>query len=126
LYFSDVVVCGPSTICLDAMSLDKPVVLIDCYRNPKKEHEKVQLYHYNNFRLIFGADALARATSGDSLVKLIEEAIKNPSRRGEGRERVRRAYCGPLDGRSGERLAAVMLRESGVVTTSQNPFASSS
>ncbi|MDZ4296379.1 MAG: hypothetical protein U1A16_03345, partial [Patescibacteria group bacterium] len=46
LYFSDVVVCGPSTICLDAMSLDKPVVLIDCYRNPKKEHEKVQLYHY--------------------------------------------------------------------------------
>lgn len=111
LAFSDVVICGPSTLVLDAMVYDKPVILVNFHPEPQPYLRSVtRRYDYDHFRAAIESGGVSLARSAQELNNLIEVYIKNPSLNREGRARLCELYIGPLDGKSGERLGQALLR----------------
>ena len=110
LLFCDVVVCGPSTVALDAIFFDKPVILIDCYDQPMRDFEKISLWEYDHFRRVIEQHAATIARSKEELLNHITDALKNPLRLHEGRRKIKEAFCGYADGKSGERMAQEILQ----------------
>lgn len=111
IYFSDVVVCGPTTVALDAVFLDKPVVLIGFHPTPKSYLEGIlRRYDYDHFKFAIECGAFTVAKSKEELLKYIELYSKNPGLNTREREILRNAYCGPHDGKSGERIAKEILK----------------
>lgn len=111
LAFSDVIICGPSTLALDAMVYDKPVILVDFHPTPQPYLQSVaRRYDYDHFQTAVATGGVILARSEKEFRDLIDDAIKNPSRNREGRERLRQLYIGPRDGKSGMRLAHALLQ----------------
>jgi len=112
LAFSDIIVCGPSTIALDAMLFDKPTILINFHPKKLSYLESIaRRYDYDHFIFAIKAGACKVAHSKEELFKYIDEYLTYPSRDSEGRQRLRNAYIGPCDGKSGARMANVVLRQ---------------
>lgn len=110
IYFSDVVVCGPTTVALDAVFLDKPVVLAGFHPKPLSYLEGIlRRYDYDHFKFAIECGAFTVAKSKEELLKCIDEFIKNPQLKSHEREILRNAYCGSHDGKSGERVAKEIL-----------------
>lgn len=111
LYHSDVVVTGPSSVILDAALFNKPTVLIGFDGEKIKPYPQrlSRYYDYEHQEAAIRLGELRIAKSGLELVEYIKEAISNPERGKEGRRRLANSFCRNLDGRSGERLAAVVL-----------------
>ena len=106
IYFSDVVVGGPTTVALDAVFMDKPVILIGFHPTPKTYLEGIlRRYDYDHFKFAIECGAFTVAKSREELLKYIDEFAKNPQAKSREREILRNAYCGPADGKSGERIA---------------------
>lgn len=115
LAFSDVIICGPSTLALDAMVYDKPVILVDFHPSPQPYLQSVaRRYDYDHFRAAVATGGVTLARSEKELRDLIDDAIKNPSRNREGRERLHQLYIGSRDGKSGMRLAEALLQGLGI------------
>ena len=110
IYFSDVVVCGPTTVALDAVFMGKPAVLIGFHPTPKSFLEGIlRRYDYDHFKFAIECGAFTVAKSREELLKYIDEYVKNPNAKSREREMLRNAYCGPVDGKSGERIAKAVL-----------------
>ena len=110
IYFSDVVVCGPTTVALDAVFLDKPVILVGFHPKPKSYLEGIlRRYDYDHFKFAIDCGAFTVANSKEELLKYINDSAKNPQANFREREILRQAYCGPADGKSGERIAGALL-----------------
>jgi hypothetical protein len=111
LYYSDVVVAPPSTLVIDAVAFDKPVVLMAFDgENKKKYYEGVS--HYYDFDHISnlvktGGQKLAR--NKKELIDYINDYLKNPSIDKDGRKRVIEEQCWKLDGKSSQRVADYIL-----------------
>lgn len=110
LSYARVVVCGPSSIALDAVWIDKPVVVPAFHPRPRSYIEGTHRYDYDHFRFAIACGAIRVARSPEEFFELIEKYMQNPSLDREGREKLRAAYCGSRDGKSGERLAGVLLK----------------
>lgn len=111
IYFSDVVVCGPSTLALDAIFMGKPVVLVGFHPKPRPYLKSVmRRYDYDHFAFAIKCGAVRLAWNKEELKNFIYEYIKNPSKDMEGREKLIDAYAGFRDGKSGERLATEFFK----------------
>lgn len=110
LYYSDLVVCGPSTIALDAAFFDKPIIVTGAFHPyPRKYLEGAHRYDYDHFRIARSCGALKVPTSGDEFLKAIDEYLKYPDHDSGGRECFRKAYCNLRDGKAGERIAKAVM-----------------
>ncbi|MEK7090179.1 MAG: hypothetical protein AAB930_01175 [Patescibacteria group bacterium] len=110
IYFSNVVVCGPTTVALDAVFMDKPVILIGFHpRQLSYLGGILRRYDYDHFKFAIECGAFTVAKSREELLKYIDEYARNPQAKSREREILRNAYCGPADGKSGERIAKVVL-----------------
>ena len=106
ILFSDAVICGPSTVALDAVFLDKPVIIVNFHPDARGYYDGIRRrYDYDHFRFAIACGAFRLANSKEELFSLISDYRKNSSRDAGARAILRRAYCGPSDGRSGERVA---------------------
>ena len=106
---SDVVLCGPSSIVMDAMTMGKPVVILALHRSPKSYLEGVYYrYDYDHFKFLLDCGAARMAKTVDELKLHIETYMKNPSFDEEGRKKFLDAYAGLRDGQSGRRAASVI------------------
>jgi len=105
IYYADVVVCGPTTLSLEAMLLGKPVVLIDFHRTPRELRDGIIKYACDHFVFVLRHDAAVRATSPRVLNEALAKFLANPDYQRAGRQVVAGAYGGPFDGHSGARLA---------------------
>ncbi len=110
LYYSDLIVSGPSTISLDAIFFDKPVILIDFYKESRGEWEKILKYRCDHLDFIIKNRAVKVAKNEKELIEFINLYLNNPQEDSIGRMTVRGAYCGPRDGKSGNRLANLLLK----------------
>ena len=106
LFWCDLVVCGPSTIALDAIFFDKPVILAGAFHpRPRKWWEGAHRYQYSHFKKVLECRAAALPRDVSEF-KLVSEAyLKNPSRDQEGRKCVRKMYISFGGGQAGIRLA---------------------
>ncbi len=110
LVFSDVIICGPSTVALDAISVDKPVIIINFHPDQRGYYDGIaRRYDYDHFRFAISLGAFRVARSPEELRSLIAAYYADPLRDREQRKKLRDAYCGPIDGKSGERVAVAIL-----------------
>jgi hypothetical protein len=101
-----------STIALDAAILDRPVVGIDFRGEPDAPRDILYgEYEATHYVPLVSSDGIAIAASWAELLDALEEAGSDPSRRREQRGRMVREVCGPVDGRSTERVVAAVRQQ---------------
>lgn len=114
---SDVVATVGSTICLDAIAFDTPVVGVG-FEGEQHNHylESYKRYFdYTHLSRVVQNGGLRVATSLDEMVDAVNAYLLNPLLDAEGRRRVRERQIFRLDGQSGVRAGRAILKELGVL-----------
>lgn len=109
LYYSDIVISGPSTICLDAALLDKPVIVVDFYPTRRHFFYGVYAYKYEHMRKLLATKGIYHAQSKNDFLAQIEKYISNSRLDKEGREKIRSLWFSHADGAASERLVNEIL-----------------
>jgi len=104
LYYSDIVVSGPSTICLDAALLDKPVITVDFYPTKRHLFDSVYAYQYEHLKKLLSTKGVYHTQSKEDFLRHIRRYLNNPRLDKEGREAVRSLWFSHTDGNSSERI----------------------
>lgn len=107
---ADVVINIASSLALDGAAADRPVVLIGygCEFQGGEDVTVPKLYGSDHMRWLAEAGGSDRADSPEELKKIVTRALKDPAWRAEGRARLRSGLCYKADGKSSERLAALV------------------
>lgn len=108
LSWCDLVVSGPGTINIDAAFFDKPNILINFFPQPKKFYERIVEYGFDHIQPILQSGGVRVAHSTKELLELIERYFSDPALEREGRARIVREQCAYIDGKSSQRLAALI------------------
>jgi hypothetical protein len=112
LRHADATLTIASTAALDSAVVDTPVVCLGFH--PKATSEENKFYYdmhlSHHFRPILESGAAPLATSMESAKELLKDAIRRRSALGEARAKLAEQLCGPVDGRSGQRIAEALSR----------------
>ncbi|MBI5188264.1 MAG: CDP-glycerol glycerophosphotransferase family protein [Nitrospirae bacterium] len=110
--YSDVVVNIASTITIDAVAFDTPVVCIgfDGYQQRPYSRSCKRYYDYDHFKNIVNSGGVRISYSKEDLIKHINVYLAEPSLDIEGREKIRKGQCWKLDGNAGKRTAEFTLQ----------------
>lgn len=115
---SDVVVNVFSTLNLEAALCDRPIVNVgfngfaELVKNPYLSATKARDRTHNRRILAYGATRVAERP--DDLIDFVNQYLREPGLDAPGRQRLIETECGPLDGESGRRIGAHLLRLVGV------------
>lgn len=111
IYWSDIVIAGPSTIIIDATAFDKPTVVVGFDGHEIYPYIKsVQRYFdYDHLRNIIKMGGVSLVSNKDYFIEAIKKYIIDPSLDAGGRECIRKAQCGTLDGLSSVKTAEFLL-----------------
>ncbi len=105
----DLAITGPTSICLDAALLDKPVIAVNFSPAPKNFCESIFGYHCDHIKKLLGSGGVFYATDKNDFLRVIEEYLKNSEKDKEGRVKIRALWFSHADGRSAERLAREII-----------------
>ena len=108
LRFSEAVINIVSTLSIDAMVFDKPVINVRFDADPEcppKYQVAVMLPEHDHFRAVEATGGVRLVWNMAELVKSINDYLENPQLDFEGRERLRREQIEILDGGAGKRVA---------------------
>lgn len=98
------------TMIVDSAILDKPTVCVH-YDIPADTPEGLstqRFYKRTDMQSILASGGMKLAHSPDECIALINRYLDNPALEADGRRVIREEEAGPLDGRAGERLAALL------------------
>ena len=109
IFYSSLVVTGPTSISLDAAFMDKPVIAVDCYPSERDFFQKVYQYSYSHLKKLLRTEGVHYAQTKEDLLKQIEIYKKNPAADSEGRTRIRENWFSRADGHAAERVADEVL-----------------
>ncbi len=111
IYHADVVVTLCSSIVLDSLNLDKPIINLafGSWYDKKGNDISLKLYEYDVYQPILKIGAVALARSKEELIKAIHDAFDCPNRKSPERLKARDLFCYRGDGRSSRRLAEAIL-----------------
>ncbi len=112
LFHADITINTCSTLSLDAVAFDKPIINIafDGHFKQPYEHSLVRWYETDYYRHLLKTKAVTLVYSKEELKDKINEYLKNPSIKAEDRVRLREEFCGSLDGKVGEFFASMVHR----------------
>lgn len=116
IYHSELVVSGASTMVIDGVIMDKPVVCVafDGEKEGKVGYyESVRRFYdlYTHFEDLVEQNGCKIAYSKEQMVKCINLYLSNPTIDKEGREKIKESFAYKIDGHSGLRLAESILKE---------------
>lgn len=109
LKWSDIVVSGPSTAVIDAVYMDKPVILFafDGYQERQYLDSIRRYYDYDNFVHIVKSGGVVLAQTID----MFKQALKDtPSKNSEGRKRLVKEQVVYTDGTATHRLLEELIQ----------------
>ncbi len=110
LSLAHVVVTGQSTIAVDAMVFDRPVITVMFDEEPREYFDSVRRYYdyeyYEKFRKTGGVRS---ARTPDELTALVRDYLEHPERDKEERRKAAETQTYLLDGKATERLADAVL-----------------
>lgn len=109
LYYSDLVVSGPSSICLDAAFFDKPIIAVDFYPTERHFFDGVYAYGYEHLEKLLATGGVHRARTREDFLRQIQKYLREPELDVAGRRRIRELWFSHADGRSSERLVQEIL-----------------
>jgi len=110
--YSDVVINVASTITIDAVAFDTPVINVAFDGDKTKPYKDSckRYYDYDHYKNIVKTGGIKIAYSIEELIDYTNLYLKNPSIDAEGREAIREEQCWKLDGNSGKRIAEYILQ----------------
>lgn len=110
LYYSDVVITGPTSIPLDASYFDKPVIVADLYPTSRPRFDSIYEYEYFHFKkLLRLAGGVTHVRTKAELLSAIRRYLTDSKLDSDGRRRIRKLWFSVNDGRAGERLGKFIL-----------------
>ena len=108
--YADVVINTCSTMTLDAIAMDRPVVNIAFDLEPKGYYKSSRRYYdLDHFQPIIKLGATRIASSFEELVSMNLRYLDNRELESLERRRLRETMCYRLDGQSGQRVANYLL-----------------
>jgi hypothetical protein len=112
LRHADATLTIASTAALDSAVVETPVVCLGFH--PKATSQENAFYYdmhlSHHFRPILDSGAAPLATSMESAKQLLKAAIMNRGALSQARAKLAAQLCGPIDGRSGKRIADALTR----------------
>ncbi|KAF0119082.1 MAG: hypothetical protein FD151_2075 [bacterium] len=110
--YSDVVINVASTITIDAVAFDTPVINVafDGYKTKPYKDSCKRYYDYDHYKNIVKTGGVKIAYSIGELIDYTNLYLKNPSIDAEGRKIIREEQCWKLDGNSGKRIAEYIFQ----------------
>jgi CDP-glycerol glycerophosphotransferase (TagB/SpsB family) len=100
---ADVVISDVSSTYLEAMALEKPVVLLD-----SPYQKKFYNYDERDIEYVY-RDVAIRVETMDELIDAVDRSLKNPDEKKEIREKYKPGLIGPIDGNAAKRTAEAIL-----------------
>ncbi len=112
LYHSDLVVTGPSSVILDAAVFGKPTVLIGFDGAKVKPYWQrlSRYYDYEHQESAIRTGGIKIARNSEELLEYIKEDLAHPEIGRDARRGLAESFCPGLDGRSGARLADLVMK----------------
>lgn len=109
----DVMVSVASSLSLDATCMDRPSITIgfDSEFVGGKDVTSEKLYSTDHMYWLMASGGVEKVDSYDALKRAINEALLQPGKRAEDRERIRKELCYRVDGASSKRLADVITKK---------------
>ena len=109
--YSDVVINIASTISLDAVAFDTPVVNVtfDGISNLPYHISARRFYDLEHYANVVATGGIRLANNGDELIEEIQRYLLDPQHDRENRKRLCQEQLWKLDGKSGERVAGFIL-----------------
>jgi CDP-glycerol glycerophosphotransferase (TagB/SpsB family) len=101
-----------STVTLDSMIFDRPVINIK-YDGPQKLPRSLRVkrvYQYDHYRHIANSGAVQLVCNRKALTSAVLQALQEPDRQSAARHQVVRLECGSVDGYAGKRLAEALTQ----------------
>lgn len=110
---TDVAVIGPSTLAVDFVVFDKPIILIAFDGCDSRSYLKSikRYYDYNHFQKYLSNGGVRIVYNEKELSVAISDYLQNPSLDREGRAKIREMFCYKLDGKSCERVVSVIRNQ---------------
>jgi hypothetical protein len=114
--YSDVIINVFSTIVLDAIAFDTPVVGIAFDGKTRRDyyHSNLRYYDWTHVKPVVRSGAIRVAYDLDELVDAVNLYLQNPSVDAQARMKVRREQMLGLDGNSSRRAGRAILRLMGL------------
>ncbi len=111
LYYSDVVVTGPSTICVDAAFFNKPTILIGFDGDyTRLYYESLRRYYdYSHLKPVVASGGVRLVETERDLSRILRSYLMDPEQDQEGRDRIVKEECFSRDGKSTDRLVSSLL-----------------
>ena len=108
---ADIVVTGPSTMCVDAALFDKPIILIGFDGREVRPYHKsiVRYYDYNHFETILESGGVWYAKSEKELYEALEAYRTSLHLHTEGRKKIVDDQTGGLVGKSCVKLVNTLV-----------------
>lgn len=110
LHACDAMVCFASTLSLDAACVDLPTINVGYGATFAQDGADItgNLLRMEHYRPVVDSGGVEVVGDASALRRALLQALQDRSYRAEGRARLRESMCGPLDGRSGDRIADVL------------------
>lgn len=110
LFWSDLVITGPSTICVDAAFFDKPTILIGFDgKHARSYQEGIRRYYdYDHWVPVFQSGGVKLVETESQLVSALQDYLTDSTRDASGRAEIVRREAYQRDGKATERLANIL------------------
>ena len=110
IYWSELVICPPSTVSIDAAILDKPIINLGFDFVPEKSYRSIlRFYGATHYQNIMELGGISLAKNKDDLLGLIKSYLSDPRQNVAGRLKIVESQVERLDGKAGERIAGFIL-----------------
>lgn len=110
---SEMVINAGSTIGLDAIALEKPAISIAFEKTKMPYWFSAARFRdaYTHYEDLMRLGGMAPADSKEELARVINRYLKDPKADSVGREEVKKKFFSPFDGKVGERIGKIIIRE---------------
>lgn len=111
LFHSDVVVCGPTTVAVDAAVFDKPIILVNFHPRGDYLDEAGESYRSVHMQYLIRSGGVRVANSQEELLSLLRAYLEDPGMDVKERKNMAHEQCGPFDGNASKRVASFLMEE---------------
>lgn len=107
----DVVLNFASTATIDAAVFNTPIICVNFdYRGVRPLiYSPRKIYEFDHYKKLLRCDGVDLCSEKEALIPYINKALRNPSRKASGRERIVKQQLQFKDGRSGLRVAEHLM-----------------
>ena len=109
---SDVVLPGPSTVAMDALFFDRPIILVgfDKIKGVSEKESIRKFFKLEHLQPLIKSKGVKIAYSENELSQYLNNCLSNPDLNIDERKKITEDICWKRDGKSAERLAKAILK----------------